>query len=307
MVASFTLTLPAEIAQADLRKALSSYLFTLQDGKRLSPHSVEAYFRDIAFFVQFLSVHIGSKPDLAMLEALSIADFRAWLADRRRNGLAARSTARAVSSLRGFFTWLKKQGLGNNKAIADLRSPKQGHLLPHPVSPSDLHRLLQAIEKDTIEAEDEERAWLAYRNFALLSLLYGAGLRISEALALHVGDCHGSFLRVLGKGNKIRMVPFLPVVAQRIQDYIAACPYLVGAEPTKPLFLGQRGGQMSPRIAQLLLQNLRRYWRMPETITPHALRHSFASDLLAEGVHLRAIQELLGHASLSATQIYTPD
>ncbi len=292
------LNLPPATAAPDLGTAVERWRDWLADERRASPHTLEAYDRDLLSFLAFLSGHFGALPDLATLEALRPADVRAWLARRSQDGLARSSTARALSSLRGFFRFLERRGLASSAALGAVRTPKLPHAVPKPLSVVDARAVID-------EAPAFASApWIGLRDAALLTLLYGCGLRIGEALGLARRDAPaGDTLRVMGKGRKERIVPLLPVVPEAVAAYLAACPHDPG--PDGALFLGARGGPLDPAIAQRLMRKLRMALGLPETATPHALRHSFATHLLAAGGDLRAIQELLGHASLSTTQRYT--
>lgn len=285
-------------ASTDLRAAVMQWQSWLANERRASLHTVEAYGRDLAAFIAFLVEHLGARPNLAALEGLRPADLRAWLARRTRSGLARTSTARALSVVRSFFRFCERNGLAHSAAIGAVRTAKVPHSVPKPLTIADA--------KDVIatSAELSEVPWLAKRDVALFTLLYGCGLRIGEALGLKRYDApQGDMLRVLGKGRKERVVPVLPIVRQAIADYLALCPHDPG--PSGALFLGARGGALDPAIVQGQMRKLRVWLGLPETATPHALRHSFATHLLAAGGDLRAIQELLGHASLSTTQRYT--
>lgn len=293
-------------AAPDLAAAIDGWLGYLTDERRASRHTSTAYRGDLADFLGFIERHQGGTPDLAALNDAQRGDFRGWMADRFARGLAAASTARAMSAVRGFFRFLARRHRGNNGAIATVASPKIPRGVPRPLTAAEAEDTLEAI------AALEDEPWIAKRDLAVLLLLYGCGLRISEALGLDRGAVAGFDLRrrdavmtlaVTGKGNKTRRVPVLPVVADAIVDYLNACPYLGGRE--LPLFLGARGKRLNARIVQGAMQRLRAQLGLPESATPHALRHSFATHLLAGGGDLRAIQELLGHASLSTTQRYT--
>ena len=285
-------------AAADLVAAVARWQAWLADERRASPHTIDGYSRDLAAFLTFLATHLGQAPGLADLAALRATDFRAWLARRAMSGLARSSTARALSVVRGFYRHLERHGTIENAAIKTVRTPKQPRAVPRPLTVADA--------KDAIAAVGRRRCapWVAARDTAVLTLLYGCGLRVSEALALERRAAPlGESLRVAGKGGKERMVPVLPAVGAAVEDYLAACPFDPG--PEGPLFLGVRGGRLGPRAVQAAMQALRRRLGLPESATPHALRHSFATHLLAAGGDLRSIQELLGHASLSTTQRYT--
>ena len=285
-------------AAADLRAAIMEWQSWLANERRASLHTVEAYGHDLAGFTSFLSGHLGELPTLAALAALRPADFRAWLARRTTDGMARSSSARALSVLRSFFRFCQRRGLADSTAVRALRTPKLQHSLPKALGVRDA---AEVIDK---AAALSEVPWIAARDVALLTLLYGCGLRIGEALGLKRHEApQGETLRVLGKGRKERLVPVLPIVREAIATYLSACPYDPG--PSGALFLGARGGALDPAIVQKQMRKLRVWIGLPESATPHALRHSFATHLLAAGGDLRTIQELLGHASLSTTQRYT--
>jgi len=293
-----------------LRQAMAAWEEWLRHVKRASAHTIIAYAIDLAHFCRFLSEHLGGAVSLDHLKKLEPRDIRAWLASRSVDFEAA-STARALSTVKSFFRWLEKQGIIDNAAIFQLRSPKIKKSLPRALAEA---QASQAVE--TIATQHDE-AWLNKRDLALLVLIYGCGLRIGEALSLQYKDCawlrqrdlsaealaKADTLTIIGKGNKQRMVPVLPLVKDAIAEYAAACPYPFS--PGSPLFLGQRGRALDPAIFQLQLRKLRAAIGLPESVTPHAFRHSFATHLLSAGGDLRSIQELLGHASLSTTQRYT--
>lgn len=263
----------------------------------MSAHTLRAYGDDMARFLEFAQEHTGTRLDEQSLAALKPADFRAFITRRRNEGLGVRGVRRAMSALRSFFRHLAREEILDNPAAKATRTPKLARTLPRPLSEKDAERTLE-------QAGDNGVAWIAARDIALLTLLYGAGLRISEALALRRGDSPlGEWLTVLGKRNKERVVPVIPVMREAIANYVGQIPFPAGSEG--PLFLSRRGKPMSARDAQGLMQRLRGALGLAESATPHALRHSFASHLLANGGDLRAVQELLGHASLSTTQTYT--
>lgn len=284
----------------DLRDAVTDWASWLSEQKRASPHTRAAYLSDLSAFLSFLTGHLGKRCALADLAALKPADFRAWLSARARAGLGRRSQARALSVLRSFFRWLQRNGQVENPAVGSLRAPRLPATLPRALTLAEAEGALDTVT----ELSDDD--WIGKRDLAVLTLLYGCGLRIGEALALTAGQAPRpgqETLTVLGKGRKERSLPLLPVVIEAVQAYLAACPFPL---PDKgPLFLGKRGGPLGPRRIQEKLRDLRLLLGLPEDATPHALRHSFASHLLAAGGDLRAIQELLGHASLSTTQRYT--
>ncbi|HMA15004.1 MAG TPA: tyrosine recombinase XerC [Kiloniellaceae bacterium] len=287
-------------AAPDLAAAIGRWQAWLKDEKRASPHTCLAYRRDLGDFLRFLADHRGGAAGLADLQALTLADFRAWLAARAGAGLARTSTARALSTLRGFFRWLKRRGLVDNAALATLRTPKLPKSVPKALTAAEAEEAIATV------AELSDDDWIGKRDTAVLLLLYGCGLRIGEALGLTRGMAPRAgqqALLVTGKGSKQRMVPLLPVVTEAIADYLAACPF--AQQKDQPLFLAKRGGPLTARRVQQRLQDLRTLLGLPDSATPHALRHSFATHLLAAGGDLRAIQELLGHASLASTQRYT--
>ena len=266
--------------------------------RRLSPHTLAAYGRDLIDFLEFLTMHVGGPLTLASLDDLRTADFRAWLSARAGRGLARSSTARALSTLRGFFRWLERQDLVHNVALTHLRTPKVPHAVPKALSETEARSVIATAGSWAKEP------WVAKRDTAILTLLYGAGLRIGEALGLDRGNApRGTAMRITGKGGKERLVPLLDVVTDAVADYLDACPHCLG--PDDPLFVGVRGKRLQPSQVQATMRNLRRALGLAETATPHALRHSFATHLLAGGGDLRSIQELLGHASLTTTQRYT--
>ena len=285
-------------ASPELQPLIARWQSWLADERHSSVHTLKAYARDLSAFLDFMSDHLGGPPAPPDLAALRAADFRAWLARRAANGLQRSSTARALSVVRGFFRYLERHEHLSNPALASVRSPKLPQSVPKPLTRGDAAMIL------TAPMETERPDWIAKRDAAVFTLLYGCGLRIDEALNLARHDApQGGSLTVLGKGGKQRMVPVLPIVQEAIADYLTACPYDRG--PADPLFLSVRGKRLNPRTVQRRMQALRAQLGLPETATPHALRHSFATHLLAAGADLRAIQELLGHASLSTTQRYT--
>ncbi len=269
----------------------------------MSAKTTEAYRRDLRQFLSFLAKHFGQKASLSLLARLSPQDIRAFLASRRGAGIGSRSLMRALAAVRSFSRFLERNGLGAVAALSSVRGPKVTKSLPKPVS-----AVLAKRMADPVFCADEAcEPWIAARDAAVLALLYGSGLRISEALGLKRADVpkpgQGDTIIVTGKGNKRRMLPVLPQVLALVSEYVTLCPYAL--EPEGPLFVGVKGGPLSPRLIQLSVERLRGALGLPSTATPHALRHSFATHLLARGADLRAIQELLGHASLSTTQIYT--
>jgi integrase/recombinase XerC len=291
--------LPAFVA-ASVGAEVASWLRHLGDERRLSPKTLEAYRRDVLQFLAFLTEHLGGAPSLKGLAALKPADVRAFMASRRAAGIGSRSLMRTLAGVRGFARFLERNGKGKVGALAAVRAPKIGKTLPRPLPVAAARRIADA----DLSAGDEREPWIHARDAAVLGLLYGSGLRISEALGLkHADFGPRDAITVTGKGSKQRMVPVLPQVQKLVADYIALCPYDLPQDG--PLFVGAKGGTLSARVVQLAMARLRGALGLPETATPHALRHSFATHLLARGGDLRAIQELLGHASLATTQIYT--
>jgi integrase/recombinase XerC len=277
----------------------------LKSERRLAAHTLIAYEHDVAAFLGFMTTYLGRAPTLDALGRLKPAEFRAWLAERARQGLARTSTARAFSSVRSFFRFLDKRGLAHNASIGAIQTPKLPRSVPKALSERDMEELLEA------PAEQEREAWLDLRDAAVLLLLYGAGLRIGEALGLTKGAVEDLLktgrdtLSVTGKGNKTRLVPLLPQALEALGAYRDACPWLAARGPGEAFFVGARGGALDPAIVQKRVREIRRGLGLAESVTPHALRHSFATHLLGAGGDLRTIQELLGHASLSTTQRYT--
>ncbi len=273
---------------------LSEYRHFLTDNRRRSVHSVRAYVATAERLSVFLTDHWGHLPDRVALSAITAADIRAFLAYRREDGLTNRSTARELSAIRSFLRF----ALGDDATLPAIKGPRVPRSLPRPVNPDDVIALAEDI------ADTARERWIGARDWAVLLLLYGSGLRVSEATGL-MGDVLplGQTLRVTGKRNKTRIVPLLKQVNTAIKGYLELCPY----PPTKdmPLFRGSRGGPLSPALIRRAVQGARQRLQLSDRTTPHALRHSFATHLLAGGADLRSLQELLGHASLSSTQIYT--
>ncbi len=290
---------------ADAAGAAADFLTHMKSARRASAKTIEAYGRDLRQFGAFLQEHLGGPASLETLAGLAPVDFRAFLAARRRRGDGARTIARKLSALRSFYGWLERNREIANPALSAVRGPRLPKALPHPIGERQSRRALKMAG-----ARDGERPpWIPARDAAVLSLLYGCGLRISEALSLTPRELapvlagRADVLSIAGKGGRTRIVPLLPAVIGALREYARLLPF--GLRDDEPFFRGARGGPLSPRIIQLLTARLRGALGLPETATPHALRHSFASHLLAAGADLRVIQELLGHASLSTTQIYT--
>ncbi len=292
-----------QFASVEVAAELRRWLAHLGAERRMSPKTVEAYERDVRQFLQFLAEHLGELPTLTSFAEIEPRDVRAFMAARRSDGVGSRSLMRSLAGVRSFARYLERNGKGKVGALSAVRAPKIPKTLPKPLTAASAKRL---VDTD-LRVGEEREPWVLARDAAVLALLYGSGLRISEALGLTreavPAPGRGDVITVRGKGNKARMVPVLPQVLKLIADYVALCPYDLPEEG--PIFVGARGGPLSPRVVQLTMARLRGALGLAETATPHALRHSFATHLLARGGDLRAIQELLGHASLSTTQIYT--
>ena len=283
---------------------MTRWLSHLRAERRLSPKTLEAYARDLRQCLTFLCEHWGTRVSLKAFAALEASDVRAFMAMRRADDIGSRSLMRALAGLRSFGRFLEREGKGKVGALSAIRAPKVGKSLPKPIQMAAAKRFADADER----AGEDRDPWIWARDAAVMALLYGSGLRISEALGLKRRDVplpgEGDVIIVTGKGNKTRMVPVLQNVLALIADYVAMCPHPL--PPAGPIFVGARGGPAHrPRIIQLTMERLRGSLGLPDSATPHALRHSFATHLLSRGGDLRAIQELLGHASLSTTQIYT--
>jgi integrase/recombinase XerC len=307
MAISSPLDLPSDAlmpgAAADVVAAVGRWLRHLGAEKGLSPKTLEAYGRDVRFLLAFLAGHLGEAVSLKALGDLAPRDVRAFMAKRRADGLDARSIGRAMAAVRSFTRFLEREGEGRMAAFAAVRSPKTARRLPRPLAIGAARRVSSTAARD----HEDAQPWIIARDAAVLALLYGSGLRISEALGLTQQDAPApgtvGQVTVLGKGAKVRQVPVIAKVADAIADYRRLCPWSLG--PEDPLFVGAKGGPLSPRIIQLAMERMRGALGLPDSATPHALRHSFATHLLGRGGDLRSIQELLGHASLSTTQIYT--
>jgi integrase/recombinase XerC len=288
---------------SDLTAEINRWLSHLKSERRLSAKTLEAYERDLRQCLVFLSGHWGGRVSLKQFAKLEAADIRAFMAMRRSDAIASRSLMRTLAGLRSFGKFLEREGKAKLAALGAIRAPKVGKTLPKPLTVENARRMTDA----DIRAGEAREPWVLARDAAVMALLYGSGLRISEALGLRRHDVPqpgaGDVLVVTGKGNKTRMVPVLQNVLTLVAEYVAMCPY--DLHTNKPIFVGARGGPLSPRIIQLTMARLRGALGLPDSATPHALRHSFATHLLGRGGDLRAIQELLGHASLSTTQIYT--
>ncbi|PPD14129.1 MAG: recombinase XerC [Methylobacterium sp.] len=278
--------------------ALQDWLRVLTHERKASLNTVESYGRDVRQVLAYFGADVATPADLL---ALKPSDLRLFMGERRNQGIGSRSLMRQLAGLRSFARHLEGEGHGHASAFKAVRGPRVKKGLPRPLTPQDA-RATAAIATRAGEARER---WVLARDAAVFALLYGAGLRISEALSIKRRDAPkaGATLTIIGKGGKPRQVPILPPIALAIDDYLAQCPWKMRGD--EPLFVGVKGGPLSPRIIQLAMEGLRGALGLPESATPHALRHSFATHLLARGGDLRTIQELLGHASLSTTQIYT--
>jgi integrase/recombinase XerC len=278
--------------------ALAQWLAQLQALEGAAANTIEAYHRDVSRYLKFLSAHRGGAEGIAQVAQIPHSDLRAWMADERARGLSARSLARALSAVKGFTAWAADRTNTDATTVLSARGPKFRRKLPRPLSEEAASEILTEIGTDARED------WIAARDTAIATLLYGLGLRISEALSLTGADQPlAQVLRITGKGGKTRPVPVIPAASEAVADYVRLCPY--DLTPNAPLFRGARGGPVNPRLIQSAMERARLRLGLPATGTPHALRHSFATHLLSAGGDLRAIQELLGHASLSTTQAYT--
>ena len=283
----------------DLREAVSGWLRHLTHERGQSPATHAAYERDLRQFLGFLKKHLGHPPCLGDLARLDAKTLRAFLAHRRKSGAVSRSLSRSLSALRMFFRWMEREDTVKNRAVLQIALPKIPHSVPKPLN-------IEAAAAVVAPGLAADLDWITARDSAVMLLLYGCGLRISEALSLtlRAAPLNGrDVMHITGKGGKERMVPALAIVSDAIGRYVKLCPYTL--DPDQPMFLGARGGPLSPRLIQLAMERMRGELGLPDTATPHALRHSFATHLLSAGADLRQIQELLGHASLSTTQIYT--
>jgi integrase/recombinase XerC len=288
---------PASLTDHPARALAARWASHLQHDRRRSPHTVRAYGATAHRLIDFLGRHRGAAVDGATLTSVEAADLRAFLADRRASGLGAASAARELSGVRAFLKYAAEQQ-GIPAQLPRTRAPKRPRTLPRPAAPD------EAMELAENAAEAASALWIGARDLAILLLLYGAGLRVAEAMSLMASILPiGSTLRVTGKRSKTRIVPIVPAVREAIDDYVRQCPYPLRGEV--PLFVGARGGPLNPDLVRRAVAAARRRLGLPDTLTPHALRHSFATHLLAGGADLRSLQELLGHASLSSTQIYT--
>lgn len=281
-----------------MRDALVRWLEQLKALDGAADATCDAYRRDVAGWLGFLAGHGGGGFGPAGLGEITVSDMRAWMAHERGRGLGARSLARSLSAVKAFARWAAERNGFDPTAILSARSPKYRRKLPRPLTEDAARQMIATVEMQP------RTEWVAARDVAIVTLLYGCGLRISEGLGL-TGDCAPlpEVLRIRGKGGKERIVPVIPAARRAVDAYLRVCPYAPG--PGQPLFRAVRGGAVNPRVIRKAMQDARMQLGLPATATPHALRHSFATHLLAAGGDLRAIQELLGHASLSTTQAYT--
>jgi len=284
--------------EKDLLNIIEKWQNWLENEKRCSKHTQDAYYRDLSFFFEFLAEYKNKLANKNTLSNLKIRDMRAYLSHRISKHISRTSNARAISSVKSFFRWLENEEIIKNSAVISFSPPKIPKSIPKAVDEEIAVDILEEIKNFA------KKSWLGKRDVAIFTLIYGCGLRISEALSLTKSDLtNGEFITIKGKGNKERLVPLLPIITEKIEDYLSACPYKVKND--EELFLGARGEVVNPGVIQRQLRKLRAYLNLPDSVTPHALRHSFATHLLAAGGDLRTIQELLGHSSLSTTQRYT--
>ncbi len=284
-------------ASNEVNEYISSWLDWLTSIKDYSLHTCDAYTRDLAIFFTFFQDYLGNPAELSDLQNIDAAAFRAFLSHRSANRITKSSIAREMSALRSFFHYLNRKKIITNTVLSIISSPRQEKILPKALNADDAQDIIRTVAENKVD-------WIGARDSAIITLLYGSGLRISEAISLNIGDITANdFIVIKGKGNKERIVPLLPISRRQIKEYLSLCPYnqTTGA----PLFVGARGERLLPRIVQRRLAKLREELNLPDSLTPHALRHTFATQLLSAGVNLRAIQELLGHSSLSTTQRYT--
>ena len=280
-------------------EAIHSWQNWLRNERCYSAHTLDAYFRDLSDFFAYFSEDKKRDINLNDLKKLNIRNFRSYIAFRASLHISKTTLSRNISGIKNFFHWLDNNDIVKNSAIGLISHPRQPKILPKALEVNDTFDVLETCLQLCKEP------WRGKRDAAILTLLYGCGLRISEALNLNFGDINdnSNFLRIKGKGNKERIVPIFPLIWTKIAEYIEECPY--SFKIGEALFVGARGERLSPRIVQRQLEKIRNYLQLPDTLTPHALRHSFATHLLAQGTDLRSIQELLGHSSLSTTQRYT--
>lgn len=281
-----------------LSDAVALWLTELRALGGRAENTIEAYRADVLSFLGFIQRYEGEGLGTSCLAQLTTKDMRAWMAHERGRGVGARSLARSLSAVKNFVGWMAERDGFDPSAVLMTRSPRFQRKLPRPLDEDAARAMIQTVELQSTAD------WVALRDMAVVTLLYGCGLRISEALGLQGQDAPlGDTIRIVGKGGKERIVPVIRAAARAVAAYLDACPF--EAEPNKPLFRGVRGGPLNPRLIQKVVEKARTQLGLPATVTPHAMRHSFATHLLNAGGDLRAIQELLGHASLSTTQAYT--
>ena len=286
------------ITNEEVKDLVDDFLVYLASEKRCSDHTIVSYHTDIFYFFSFLKNHSNALVDKAKLESVTIQDFRSWLVFRKEQNFSSTSTARAISCLKSLFKFFNRHKIIANKEIENIKPPKLGKPIPKAVDKIDIDSIVNLI------GEFSKEEWLKKRDLALLTLIYGSGMRISEALSLTKNHLNNNGVVVItGKGNKQRMIPLLPIVEKRIDEYLAALPHQINNN--EPIFLGLRGKKYQAAAFEKLIQNIREFLSLPDTISPHSFRHSFATHLLEAGGDLRTIQELLGHSSLSTTQRYT--
>lgn len=280
------------------RDALEEFLNHKRALDAASDNTIAAYNNDLRGFLAFMALHLGGEAGRGGLARVALTDMRAWMASERGRGVSARSLARSLSAVKSFYHWLSERDAFDATAVLSTRSPKFTKKLPRPLAPDAAKAVL---ETSSLQAQED---WVGARDTAVITLLYGCGLRISEALGLTCADAPlGDVIRIVGKGKKERLVPVLPAARDVVEAYRKLCPH--PETPDAALFRGVRGGPLRPRQIQKVMEQTRLQLGLPATATPHAMRHSFATHLLAAGGDLRAIQELLGHASLTTTQTYT--
>ena len=291
-----------ELINDDVNQALNKWIDYIRSEKRSSVHTIDAYYRDVDAFITFLLEHIGGPISIKNIANLVTSDFRAFIAQKRRDGSSSRSVARTMSSVRSLFEYLDKIEVVKNNSINSIRMPKLPQTIPKPLSEEQAKALV-----DNPKNKEDKSDWIEARNRSIFLLLYGCGLRISEALELNIKDAPveawQDTIRVKGKGNKFREIPILPEVRDGIIRYLDLYPKKYKFDDA--LYIGVKGERLSPRIVQIIMQRMRSDLNLPKNATPHSLRHSYATHLLQAGVDLRSIQELLGHSSLSTTQMYT--
>ena len=300
------------ILPPDTENLFHEWLSDLQNIQRKSPNTIRAYRYDIEHFFNFYQEHTQSQATIPHLAKAQIRDFRAWVARRDFNEKAdARTRSRGISALRHFYRWLDKRGALHNPHIHLLNLPKTKKTLPRPLTENTAETLIEKAGDVLSEKSSPPDSWILKRDYALLTLLYCSGLRLGEALALNVKDWKNRSphdeLRILGKGNKERIVPLLKITQESVDHFVGACPYFHSSsdDQKQALFLGKRGKRLNPGVAQRMVRHLRAEMGLSSSVTPHAMRHSFATHLLKKGANIREIQELLGHASISTTQKYT--